>query len=222
MPLAMPVFGVSDAWITPGLVASLCALLFTIGSFWWIQVRRGRLRGYVPSTYSASFAPAKIVLILPLVIYNPAPAPLVVTGLRARVDVTKARRRQHPKGTNRTGELAALPRTLHWHASHTMVYPNPTLPRVFASPFPVEGRKAVEKFIEFQWDAPTTDLANGPYALRVDVRVEPRRWWSHREWQKLLSYELNSHLLQGNRAALLPRSNDPDMFSPPLGGPASG
>ena len=33
MPQALPLFGASDAWITPPAVVSGCALLFTVGSF---------------------------------------------------------------------------------------------------------------------------------------------------------------------------------------------
>jgi hypothetical protein len=58
-------------------VAAL-ALLFTVGSFWWIHARRGRLRCYTSHVYSGAYAAGKLVLVLPLVLHNPAPAPLVV------------------------------------------------------------------------------------------------------------------------------------------------
>ena len=33
-----------------GPAIAILALLFTIGSFWWLQARQGRLRSYPPNT----------------------------------------------------------------------------------------------------------------------------------------------------------------------------
>jgi hypothetical protein len=188
-----------DPWLTPSLVLAGLALLFTIGSFWWIQVRRGRLRGYTSHGYTGAFAPTKHVLILPLVVHNPAPAPLVVTDLRLRIEA--------PRGTTRTN-VAAPPMNLKWTASHRTVYPENSS-REYAAPFVVDGRKAVEKFIEFQIESPATLLDDGPYDATVQALVEPERRWRRRKWRKLLTYTLNAHLAVEARANLIPRSNDP-------------
>src|SRR5690349_5340810 len=114
MIMATPVFDAKDAWLTPSLVASVLALLFTIVSFWWIQVRRGRLNCYISHAYSGAFGPEKLLFVVPLVLHNPAPAPLVVTDLRLRID-------------GLTGRLSKdsdkLPIKLRWISSHTAVYP---------------------------------------------------------------------------------------------------
>ncbi|MGW3788929.1 hypothetical protein ACWD5Z_30415 [Micromonospora chokoriensis] len=202
MPFAMPIFDGKDAWITPSLAVAAMALLFTVSSFWWIQVRRGRLRCYTSHVYSASFSSTKLVIVVPLVLHNPAPAPLVVTDLRFRIDP--------PKGGPGTA-LAALPMKLRWIASHATVYPkNET--RAFAAPFAVDGRKAVERFIEFQRDDPPSLLEDGPYRATVEAVVEPRSRWTRRRWSPLLSYTFNSQLASASRASLIPRSNDPDLF----------
>jgi hypothetical protein len=201
MPIAMPVFDAKDAWITPSLAAAAFALLFTVGSFWWIQVRRGRLRCYTSHSYSGSYAPNKLVFVLPLVLHNPAPAPLIVADLRLRIDV----------GQRSSIDSAELPMNLRWIASHTSVYPkNDT--RAYSAAFAVDGRKAVEKFIEFQRDDPPTLLEDGPYNATVEAVIEPRRWWAGRRWQELTSYTFNTQLAIEGRTSLIPRSNDPDLW----------
>jgi hypothetical protein len=189
------VFGASDAWITPPAVISVCALLFTIVSFWWIQARRSRLRAYAPHAYGGCLAGDKKLFILPLIIHNPAPAPLAVVN--ARLLLRPA-----------TGGATT---TFYWHAIQTaLVGVNET--RVFASPFPVEGRRAVEKFLEFQCNRPEVTLDNGPYAAVVEVQVEPRRGRSPR-WSTLVKFALNTQIIVEARGALLQRSNDLELMS---------
>jgi hypothetical protein len=200
---ALPFFDAKDAWITPSLVAVVLALLFTVGSFWWIQVRRGRLRGYTSHAYSGAFGPDKLVLVVPIVFHNPAPAPLVVTDLRLRID-----------GTTRIGtrnDSGVLPIRLRWIASHAAVYPQDET-RTYAAAFAVDGRKAIDKFIEFQYDKPPTHLEDGPYCATVEALVEPRRWWAKSRWMAIIEYTFNTQLAIEARASLIPRSNDPDLW----------
>jgi hypothetical protein len=202
MPIAMPVLIAEDAWITPSVGTAVLALLFTVGSFWWIQVRRGRLRCYTSHSYSGAFTPNKLVFVLPLVLHNPAPAPLIVADLRLRIDAL---------GQGPRDGLAKLPMNLRWIASHTSVYPkNDT--RAYSAPFAVDGRKAVEKFIEVQRDDPPTLLEDGPYKASIEALIEPRRWWAGRKWRKIASFTFNTQLAIEGRANLLPRSNDPDLW----------
>jgi hypothetical protein len=39
--------------MSASVIVSVCALAFTVGSFWWIQVRRGNLKGYPPHSFGA-------------------------------------------------------------------------------------------------------------------------------------------------------------------------
>lgn len=48
--------------MTPAIVISLCALLFTIGSFWWINLRPGRLRLTPVRVFSAYVQSSKAAL----------------------------------------------------------------------------------------------------------------------------------------------------------------
>lgn len=198
MPLATPIFDGKDAWITPGVAVAVLALVFTVGSFWWIQVRRGRLRCYTSHMYSGAFGPQRLIFIVPLVLHNPAPAPLVVTDLRLIVG---------PLAGRETADAGELPLELRWQGSYPEVYPKLDT-RSYAAPFAVDGRKAVEKFIEFQCDAAPSLLADGPYGATVEVIVEPRRLWGRGKWQKIVSYTFNTQLAVAPRTSLLPRSND--------------
>jgi hypothetical protein len=201
MSRAVPLFAERDAWITPSIAVALLALLFTIGSFWWIQVRRGRLRCYTSHVYSGAFGADKLILVLPIVLHNPAPAPLAVIDLRLRIDGLRGRR---------GSDYTELPLNLRWIASHAAVYPkNET--RTYAAPFAVDGRKATERFIEFQCDNPATLLEDGPYAATVEVLVAPSGWFTRQRWHKLVAYTFNTQLAGEARARLIPRSNDPDF-----------
>jgi hypothetical protein len=204
MPLIVPIPRGQNTAISPSLTVACLALLFTIGSFWWIQVRRGRLRGYTSHVYSGAFTTDKIVLVLPLVMHNPAPAPLVVTDLRLRVSRLQGRT---------DADATALPMNLRWIASHSFVYPKSDT-RVYAAPFVVDGRKAIERFIEFQRDNPPTLLEDGPYDATVEVRVQPEGWRGRHRWRPLLSYRFNAQFAVKARANLIPRSNDPDLAGP--------
>lgn len=202
MLLALPIFDAKDAWITPSLAAAVLALLFTVSSFWWIQVRRGRLRCYISHAYSGAFAPDRLVLVIPIVFHNPAPAPLVVTDLRLRINGPA-------NGTRDDSDV--LPIRLRWIASHAAVYPqNET--RTFAAAFAVDGRKAIDKFIEFQYDKPPTRLEDGPYRATIQALVEPRSWWARSRWMDVKAYTFNTQLAIEARASLIPRSNDPDLW----------
>ncbi len=199
---SLPILDAKDAWVTPSLVAAVMALLFTVGSFWWIQVRRGRLRCYTSHAYSGAFSDSKLVLVIPLVLHNPAPAPLVVTDLRLRI--------QQPNGLSGK-DAGKLPIYLRWIASHTAVYPDNETRR-FAAAFVVDGRKAIEAFIEFQRDNSPSILEDGPYEATVEALVEPQRWWRRVSWRKMISYTFNTQLAVEARASLIPRSNDPDLW----------
>lgn len=83
---------------------------------------------------------------------------------------------------------------------------------MFASPFPVEGRRAVEKFLEFQCNRPEVRLDNGPYSAVVEVQVEPS-WRRPPRWSRLVRFTLNTQLITEARGALLQRSNDPELMS---------
>lgn len=65
----------------PVFIACL-ALLFTVGSFYWLQARKGRLKLYPVVTFSGFMTKERMVLRLPVIIFNSGARPRVVTALR--------------------------------------------------------------------------------------------------------------------------------------------
>jgi hypothetical protein len=203
MPQSLPLFGASDAWITPPVVIAVCALLFTVASFWWIQTRRGRLRLYTGHVLSGALI-NKAIVYIPLVFHNPAPATLTVADLRLTVQGGS----NGPEDVDRL----ALPGKLFWIASHDAVYPESGKHRQYAMPFAVEGRKAVGRVIEFQWEGRRSELKHGPYTATVEGLVLPQRF-GRRQWRPLLTFTLNTQLWTADPTRILPRSNDPEYHA---------
>jgi hypothetical protein len=170
------------------LVAAL-ALLFTVASFWWIQVRRGRLVSYEPQSYSGYVMGDGFRFRLPLSIYNTGARTLVVIDLRlcfVDLDVTVP--------------VITFRRSL-----------KPTSDDVedFAHPFAVPGRSVVSRFVEFgsnHW-APAPDTR---YRLRVEARAG-----DDGEWSELVRFELSSPEKEKARAYITYR-RDPADDAPPL------
>jgi hypothetical protein len=170
------------------IVAAL-ALLFTVASFWWIQVRRGRVVSYEPQTYSGYIMSGGFRVRLPLTIYNTGARTLVVVDLRlsfvdqdVTVPVITFRRTVKPT----TGDLED-----------------------FAHPFAVPGRSAVSRFVEFgtkHW-APNPDTR---YRLRVEARTG-----DDGEWSKLLEFELSSPEKE-KAGVYIAYRRDPADDAPPL------
>lgn len=101
-----------------------------------------------------------------------------------------------------------LPKSMYWHATNSRLY-NPLDGngwRVFTSPFALAGRKAEERFIEFQWQNSPTLLQNGPYEIHLQARLDRRS----DTWRTVARFDLHTELTTSDRGALLPRPNDPD------------
>ena len=113
--------------------------------------------------FSGAIMSNKIVLDIPLSFHNPAPASLVVADIKLRLS--------GGAGDENSLDHKALPNRMFWIAFHGSVYPESDKHRQYAMPFAVEGRKSVERVIEFQWDAPETQLEDGHY-------TPPQRCWS--------------------------------------------
>lgn len=69
------------SWTVQAIVAT-CTLAFAIGSFLWLNERRGRLRSYAPHSFGAWGTDSLLHVHLPLVLYNTGPKPLIVQNLR--------------------------------------------------------------------------------------------------------------------------------------------
>lgn len=64
------------------LVIAVLALLFTVGSFWWLSARAGRLTLATPRTYAYAGPAGTLRLRFPLTFYNTGARDLIVEDLR--------------------------------------------------------------------------------------------------------------------------------------------
>ncbi|MBX9396353.1 hypothetical protein K4749_22850 [Streptomyces sp. TRM72054] len=149
----------APAWTPVAFVASL-ALFFTVGSFWWLNARQGRLRTYEPHSFAAAANEQVTLLRLPLVMLNTGAKPIVVQDLRLRFP-------------DEPGALLPLP----WRTSRSKLMPKSddghALPAVFA----VEGRKAEQMFIEFGAPFPGFVPEARDYRVVIETRLGHRKGW---------------------------------------------
>jgi hypothetical protein len=180
------------ARMTASVAVALLALAFTIGSFWWIWVRRGHLEAYEPQTYAGYLMGDSFRLRLPLTVYNTGARTLVATDMRAvfvdhgvTVPVITFRHSIKPL----SGDVAD-----------------------FAHPYPVAGRQSVSKFVEFG----RKDWAPNPateYRVRVEVRTGDDGAWS-----ELVTVNLTSPD-PATASSYIAYRRDPADDAPPLPAP---
>ncbi|GAA4605003.1 hypothetical protein GCM10023107_70240 [Actinoplanes octamycinicus] len=157
------------------------------------------MASYPPLSYAGYFHPNDIRLVLPLVLYNPGPAPIVVLNFRLHVS----------GGVPPIdGTTSPVPFSMSWQAIQPRLEPAGVGGgRLMPSPIAVAGRSAVERFIEFgravQVDLP---LKAGPYEVAVEVQEA-----HHAAWRRLVKFKLHTELtLDGDEArAYIVRNNDP-------------
>jgi hypothetical protein len=154
------------------LIATL-ALLFTIGSFWWINARQGKLRSFPPHSFAFGGDTRVVVLRLPLVLHNTGPIPIIVQDMRL----------SFPKGTGSD--------PLPWRASNSQIKPDTNDGRQLPAVFSVPGRQAQQHFIEFGIQStnplPGVDLKAQEYRVSVEVLQGHER-----KWRPLVSFPLQA------------------------------
>ena len=148
------------------LIACL-ALAFTIGSFWWLNVRQGRLKSYEPHSFAACVTPMQSRLRFPLVLHNTGPIPIVVQDMRLWFP---------EKG----------PTILPWTTTRSQLMPASNDEHALAATFSIVGRGAPQMFIEF--GVPFPFLGGVPalnYRAQIDVKLGHRK-----EWDQLITFTL--------------------------------
>jgi hypothetical protein len=181
--------GARDGAAVVTLAVAALALVFTVASFWWIQVRRGRLVSYEPQTYSGYTMSGGFRFRLPLTIYNTGARALVVIDLRLSF-----------VEQNVTVPVISFRRTIKATSGDV---------EDFAHPFAIPGRSAVSRFVEFgtnHW-APDPDTW---YRLRVEVRTG-----DDGDWSELLEFKLSSPE-KAKASAYIAYRRDPADDAPPL------
>lgn len=152
------------------IAISACALVFTVSSFWWIQVRRGRLQGYAPHSFAA-LVDGSLILFLrfPVVIHNTGAMPIVVLDLRLRFP-------DEPS--------SVVP--LRWRTSRTQLTPSINDGERFPGVFAVQGRNAEQHFIEFGGPWPGFVMqSDSEYRCLIEAKLG-----HNGKWRKLVEFPL--------------------------------
>lgn len=169
-----------STWLAAvSILVAVCALLFTVFSFWWINARRGRIKSFEPHTFAFGSTSAVVRLRLPLVLYNNGAAPIIIQNLR--LDFS---RRLRIGGFSLMSRSAQL---LSWVASRSQLKPEQDDGHAFPAVFSVAGRTAQQVFVEFGEASLGFTLESRPYSVRVEVKL------GHKcKWRKFLDFTLQA------------------------------
>ncbi|AYY11517.1 hypothetical protein EF847_01045 [Actinobacteria bacterium YIM 96077] len=153
-------------WVA--LFIALAALTFTIASFWWLNTRRGRLESYEPHSFAAHVSKERVLLRLPLVLFNTGAQPIVVQNLRVRFP-----------------EEDQPDMALDWNNTRTQLKPVQDDHEDLRAVFAVPGRAAVQKFVEFAGSFPGVVPRGRNYDALVEAKLghDP-------DWTSLLRFTL--------------------------------
>lgn len=147
---------------------SILALLFTVFSFWWMNWRRGAIHlPRVLRSYSGCATGAKVLLDIPLVMFNSGAVPIVVENLRIRL-----------RGSESNEERLFFNAVMLKLASDQG--------RAFARPFAVSGGGVTEFVAEFQSKGTSFEFREGEYWIAIDARVGHQDGWLELEDYRLV------------------------------------
>lgn len=141
-------------------VVSVCALVFTVASFWWINARQGRLKSWEPHSFAAIVHPSLACLRLPLVLHNTGAKPIVVQDLLLTFPDESA---------------SHLP--LLWKSSPSRLEPGSDEELRLPAGFAVAGREAKQLFIEFEAPFSGFVAEARDYKVQIQVRLGHRKGW---------------------------------------------
>jgi hypothetical protein len=144
-----------------GFLIACLALVFTIGSFWWLNARQGQLKSFEPHSFAACVTPMLSRFRFPLVLYNTGAKPIIVQNLRLRFP---------EKG----------PTFLPWTTTRSQLMPTPDDGPALPAAFSIPGRTAQQIFMEF--GAPIPFPGGVPavdYQAQIDVKVGHHQGWDH-------------------------------------------
>ena len=148
--------------MTPALLVSLAALIFTVASFWWLQARCGRLiLSGVPAFSGYVATDRRLGIRLPILLYN--------TGARTRL----------------VDELRLVspswdPGQAQWQTFHATLKPQAGDGDTddFAGPYPIDGRRAAMRFVKFTYPLGMTLPEPRETVCRVEARLDGSLAWT--------------------------------------------
>ncbi len=148
-------------------VIATLALIFTVGSFWWLHAREGHLVANRPAEFAMALTAQQSRLRIPLVIYNTGARTLVVEALRLKIG-------------------SATDKPLEWITTRDRLQPASDEEWDFCSPFAIDGRHAVQRFVEFGETPPAWKPDPG---TTQDMTVEARTLRDEK-WQPITRYRM--------------------------------
>lgn len=171
------------------LLVAVMALFFTVGSFWWLHARVGRLRAFEPRTFSAVVSADQTRITLPIMLANTGPVPVVVLAMRLRFADSK---REEP---------------MDWDWTRATVDPNRGELVDGAALFCVEGRSTYSLCAEFVGDFPGMLPEPRAYGVTLEALTSKAD-----EWLRLVTWRLKAGNLRhpGN---YIMYTNDPEYLS---------
>lgn len=142
------------------LVVAVCALLFTVASFWWLQARTGSVVCFPVQTFAGYVAADRAAIRLPLALFNNGAAPIVIVDLRLLL--------KPETGPDLVMRFTTVRKSLR---------PEPDDVQDFAHPFCVRGRSVVQVHAEFTADGPTALLTGASVTACVEARLGQAAGW---------------------------------------------
>jgi hypothetical protein len=175
-----------SSWVSSAAVATAVAVILAAATFWWVNLRRGRLKSFSVRSFAAAANGQQNLLCLPLVIYNTGALPIVVQDLRLRLvgpDVVfwwgNLRDRLPPGDDDKLKKLPAV--------------------------FAINGRTFEQLYAEFH---------NRQFDLRPNLEdqlvIVEALTPHHKEWRQLVQFKLHLSAVK-TTGSYLAWSNDPDF-----------
>lgn len=186
--------------IAPLFIAIL-ALVFTLISFWYMNLREGKLIVTKPLSY-AIYAPKDNKLLhvrFPLTFYNNGAATRSVQNIRVTLQ----------QNDNESNNL---------YFSHTslrlisLLKSDDTLAEEFtddlAYQFAIEGRKTYSKIFGFEWSPAKFVPSEGKCKVVIEARLD-----SYTDWEEILDFyiEFTSKIIEASKDWYAVGYTDPDM-----------
>lgn len=176
---------------TPAIIIAGCALLFTVISFWWINVQRGRLKSFEPHTFAAYISRDRVRIRFPLVFHNTGAVPIVIQNLRLRF-LQKS-----------SPAAPALP----WIATRSHIKPEKDDGHAFPAVFAVAGRTAYQTFQEFGAPSLGFILCAEDYRVRLEAKLGHRK-----KWRRILEFTFRAERIS-DPGRFITYENNPNGIS---------
>jgi len=147
---------------TSALFLAFLSFLWTVGTFWWMQWRKGRIQVGPPRSFAArGSSDEQLMLYLPLIFFNTGPTPRVIEDLRVVF----------------LGGLDPTPLT-YVARGEALPGSKPNQDRLFSTQFGIPGRQLVTGVFEFQRRPGKLLFEAKRYNLALEARLDGSETWS--------------------------------------------